>query len=180
MTTNRPRPVIHGRDHAAGGADPIPGGIPIEASSTFEEASGFLTITSTNFSSPTSIITSDSFVADGSTYKIEFYVATVDISVTGTGTGTSLNLQLLIDSTILGIVSNYNVVPTNGIYGSIPIYIAVFDTPSTGTHTYSIGGVKGLTGGATATMRVFGSNAGSPFDTVTHPGFIAVSKVVTI
>jgi hypothetical protein len=98
--------------------------------------------------------------------------------VTAGGSGTSLNIQLLLDTTILGIVANYNVTANLNTYGSVPLNVSVFDTPSAGTHTYSIGAVKGLTGGAAATMRIFGSNAGAPFDTVTHPGFIAVQKIV--
>lgn len=49
MTTNRPRPVIHGRDHAAGGADPFPPGqwgyaTPIAPAATPADYNAALTV----------------------------------------------------------------------------------------------------------------------------------------
>ena len=149
--------------------------ISIVSFAVFAPAAGFVQITSTNSASPTNVVTSPALVADGATtYRIDFCVAAVDISVTGSGTGTALLLTLTRDTTVLGDIVDYNVVPTNGVYGSIPVSVSVFDTPPAGTHTYSIGGFRSLSGGATSTSFVYGSNLGPPFVGVTHPGFLAI------
>lgn len=162
-----------GGTQAGGGAVPV-------AFSSFAEAAGFITVTNTNLATPQTVVTSPSVVADGSSYmRVDFSVAAVDISVTGTGSGAALVLSLLRDSTIIGIVSNYNVVPTNGVYGSIPVTVSAFDLPTAGSHTYTMGATKVVSGGATATMRIYGDSAGSPYTSVTHPGFIGVTQVST-
>lgn len=156
------------------------------AYSVFAPAAGFVTITSTNSAAPTNVVTSPSFTADGLTqYRIDFGVAAADVQCSGGGASAALIFSLSVDSTILGIVVDLNLPQKAGAiaandYISIPIYISVFDTPTAGTHTYSIGAYKVLTGGATANCLVYGSNVGPPFTGVTHPGYIAVLQAVVL
>ena len=146
--------------------------------SSYAPVGGFQTITSTNNAAPDTVLTSSTFVADGVTqYRVDFGVAVVDIGVTKGGTGTALVLTLTLDTTILGLVCDYNITPKLGEYGSIPVYLSVFDTPSAGSHTYTIGAFKSFSGGATALMRIYGDNAGPPFVGVTHPGYLVVTAL---
>lgn len=148
---------------------------PIVASGSFTPFGGFQTLVSTNVAAPDNVVTSSSFTADGvTTYRIDFFVAAIDIGVSVGGTGTAMLIALAIDATNLGLLTTYNVVPQAGIYGSTPCFLSAFDTPAAGTHTYSILANKSLGGGAAATMRLYGSNIGPPFTNVTHPGYIAV------
>lgn len=149
------------------------------AYAVFAPVGGSLSVTSTNNAAPTNVITTPSFTADGATqYRIDFGVSALDIKVTAGGSGTATLLTLTRDSTILGDVMDYNVQPTNGLYGSIPVFLSVFDTPPAGSHTYSIGAFLSDSGGATHTSLIYGSGLGPPFVGVTHPGYIAVLKTV--
>lgn len=155
------------------------GSVPIVGYASFAPAAGFIQVTSTDETNPTTIQQSGSFTADGTTlYRIDFYVAAVDIKVSGNGTGAALLMNLHRDTTDIGRVFDYNIAPTGGNYGSVACAVSVFDTPPAGVHTYTMTAWRNQAG-CTTTSFVYGSNTGPPFTGVTHPGFIAAIKVST-
>lgn len=144
----------------------------------FNPVAGFIQVTSILPGTPTTIATSSAITYDGLTQiELLFYAAAMDIDQRGIGNTNQLNLELYRDTTALGIIGGYNVY--SNTYGSIPCYLSAFDTPSAGSHTYSIRGyVQGGGGGAVGPTFIYGSNVTTPH--ATRPGYLAILEAVVV
>lgn len=157
---------------AAGVVTPL----PILDLADFAPAGGKVTITSTDPANPTTIVTGNPVTYDGVTQVLVlFYASGLDIDQRGqTGLAASL-LELYDGSTALGIINDVNCNPN--LYWITSCFVAAFDTPSAGTHTYAIKGYLQVTGGSLGASRVYGTGIATPH--ATRPGFLAVLKAST-
>jgi hypothetical protein len=142
----------------------------------FNPVTGKVAVTSTNPDNPTTIVSSSSVTYDGLTQvKIDFYASAADIDQRGkTGLG-GLLLELWLDTTPVGVVFDFGV--DAGLYGVNSVYCSAIDTPSAGSHVYSIKGYTTVSGGTFGNANVYGANITTAH--TTRPGFLAIFAAET-
>lgn len=100
-------------------------------------------VTSTSSSSPTTIVSGVSATYTGVDIYVEAFAATLS---TPSVSGSSLNITVQRDGSNLGVPITY-VTPAAGAM-NVPLYIQIKDTPSSGSHTYSLAAWASTTTGS--------------------------------
>lgn len=122
-------------------------------------------VTSTSFSSPTTVIAPLTVVCDGSPVLVEFFAS----HISAAGTGTNMALPLYQDGAELDRFWGYTNTVT-AVLDYKPVHLQRRVTPSAGVHTF---GVMGQVAGGTGEVR-----AGTGGTTTVSPAFLRVSKIV--
>lgn len=138
----------------------------------FNPAGNLVNVVSTNPAAPTLVFSFPALTFDGlTTIRIEFYASAVDMDMRGRVDAGSVLLELYDGTTALGVIEDFGV--GSGGYGVTSCFVAAYDTPSAGSHTYTIQGYRQSSlGGPMGAANVYGTAVTTPH--ATRPGFGAI------